>query len=320
MWRVFVVTVWCGCRWNFDALPDGEHDADVADAAVRASCVDLAATCGPDGTSSCCADVIIPGGSYLRGNDAATDGLFATTMFPATVSAFRLDTYEVTVGRFRAFVDAGRGTQAMPPSSGEGAHPNIAGSGWSSSWAALLPTDTAALIASLSCSTYPTWTPSAGSDETLPINCASWAVAAAFCIWDGGYLPTEAEWHLAASGGDEQRAYPWSVPAGATTIDCSFADYEGCAPGGPSTVASRSPTGDGRWGNADLAGNVWEWMLDYDGAMPMPCTDCLNTTPDAAHVLRGGSIASTSTTLRVADRHAETTRGDHIGVRCARPL
>jgi len=41
----------------------------------------------------------------------------------------RLDTYEVTVGRFRKFVMAGQGTQANPPVSGVGTHPKIAGSG-----------------------------------------------------------------------------------------------------------------------------------------------------------------------------------------------
>jgi formylglycine-generating enzyme len=329
MRRALVVMLWCGCRWNFDALPDSADDAgDAADAGdagddaavVPASCANLPDICGPTGTAPCCATVVVPGGTFFRGYDVAFDGLYPTMAFPATVSSFRLDTYEVTLGRFRAFVEAGGGTQAMPPSAGAGAHPNIAASGWSPTWNALLPTDTAALIASLTCSTYPSWTPTAAANEALPINCISWALAAAFCVWDGGYLPTEAEWHLAASGGDEQRAYPWSVPAGATTIGCGFADYQGCAPGGPSNVGSRSPTGDGRWSNADLAGNVWEWMLDYDGTLPMPCTDCLNTMPNAAHVLRGGSIASTTANLRAADRYAETARGDHIGVRCARPL
>jgi len=49
--------------------------------------------------------------------------------YPATVADFYLDKYEITVGRFRQFVNAGMGTQASPPASGAGAHSLITGSG-----------------------------------------------------------------------------------------------------------------------------------------------------------------------------------------------
>jgi hypothetical protein len=63
----------------------------------RPSCNGLAATCGPSGTADCCASNLVTGGTFNRSNDAN---------YPATVANFRLDNYEITVGRFRKFVAA----------------------------------------------------------------------------------------------------------------------------------------------------------------------------------------------------------------------
>src|SRR5881394_1504468 len=74
------------------------------------SCADLAATCGPSGNESCCTSIEVPQGT------TPLSGL--TSDPPASVSAFRLDKYEVTVGRLRVFVSAGLGTQLRPPDAG----------------------------------------------------------------------------------------------------------------------------------------------------------------------------------------------------------
>jgi formylglycine-generating enzyme len=49
-------------------------------------------------------------------------------------------------------------------------------------------------------STNQTWTDTVGSHENLPINCINWYEAYAFCIWDGGFLPSDAESEYAAAG------------------------------------------------------------------------------------------------------------------------
>jgi formylglycine-generating enzyme len=328
---------------GYPPLPElggGVSDAPSSDAPVDAvpppqflSCVGLAMTCGASGTDSCCNSPALPGGSYDRSYDLAGDSSSGNTMYPATVSAFRLDKYEVTVGRFRAFVEAGMGTRTSAPPTGAGAHVGIAGSGWDTSWNGSLAVDKAALVTAVKCSTtYQTWTDTPTANEHRPMNCVTWYEAMAFCAWDGGYLATEAEWNYAATGGDQQRAYPWSNPAGALTpLDSSHASYHdgtncvgdgaaGCALTDLVAVGSK-PLGDGGWGQSDLAGNVDEWTLDwYASIYAIPCTNCANLATASSRVVRGGSFSHDAIELRAGARvyYTPTNRYPSLGVRCTR--
>lgn len=318
-------------------VADASVDALTPDAPppLPASCVTLAATCGPTGSSPCCTSPLVPGGAFDRSYDVASDGMYPDTSSPATISSFRLDTYEVTVGRFRAFVTAGMGTQANPPMTGSGSR-ELNGTanqaGWDPSWNADLAPTTTALIAAVKCdATYQSWTDVPGASEALPMNCITWYEAFAFCAWDGGFLPTEAEWNYAASGGAEQRAYPWSSPPSSLTVDCAHANYDLVAPAGMhcvngstgavNRVGSESPAGDGKWGQADLSGNVWEYTLDwFQSPYGVPCDDCADLTPATFRVFRGGSFGDAASVLRSGDRvdAAPMSRGGPDGVRCAR--
>jgi formylglycine-generating enzyme len=281
------------------------------------SCQELAATCGPAGNESCCKTLPVPGGTFNRGFDGI---LYKEADHPATISPFYLDRYEVTVGRFRAFVNAGLGTRSHPPAEGSGAHPSIARSGWRSAFDAQLASDTPALKAALKCdATFGTWTDTAGPNENKPIECLDWYTAFAFCAWDGGRLPTYAEWNYAASGGSEHRYYPWSVPANSQVIDDSYAVYCGrtCV---PQNVGTKSPKGDAKWGQADLGGNAWEWTLDLSPKQYiMPCRDCAEVTEGSYRVFLGGSNNDIESTLLSASRHISVPEYKGvIGARCAR--
>src|SRR5690606_14529407 len=118
-----------------DAQPNSDDGGVVDDAPADAlpidpdappqfsSCTGLAPTCGPNANEDCCAAAMVPGGTFFRGYDVATDGKHDDQSAPATISSFVLDKYEVTVGRFRAFLAAGYGTQANAPAEGAGARP-----------------------------------------------------------------------------------------------------------------------------------------------------------------------------------------------------
>jgi formylglycine-generating enzyme required for sulfatase activity len=334
------------------APPDATGGVDASPPAPEfSSCGSLEATCGPDGEDSCCTSAAVPGGMFARGYDAAgDDGTISKDEFPATVSGFRLDKYEVTVGRFRAFVNAGMGTQQQPPITNAGARANLPGSGWDPDWTAKLAMNKTALLDGFTCKNQPTpptplptWSDNKGNSvaETRPMNCITWYEAMAFCVWDGGYLPTEAEWNYAATGGDDQRTFPWSNPPYSIQIDPSRASYrEGddstpnCLGDGMSSCAvtdlidvGTKPMGDGRWGQSDLTGNVFEWVLDSridtsdsDPRYKLPCTDCAELTAAPERVVRGGSSFFDSAYLRASKRGYVPSgdRNDDVGVRCAR--
>jgi formylglycine-generating enzyme required for sulfatase activity len=291
---------------------------------TRPSCEDGLSRCGPNGNIDCCISNGVPGGEFDRIND---------TGYPATVSSFLLDRYEVTVARFRHF--EAEFHAGYRPRVGDGKNPNDPNDeGWQSSFTAALPADRIAMRSALACHYHATWTDDdQGGNEERPINCVSWYTAFAFCIRDGGRLPTEAEWNYAAAGGDEQRVYPWSDPPVDDTIGVDHASYNsmgaleccgdytvGCEVTDFIKVGTRVD-GYGAFGHAELSGNVYEWTRDaFAAVLPMPCDDCANLADDTRHVIRGGCYSNHEGLLRTTFRldwlNDEESSG--IGIRCAR--
>ena len=292
--------------------------------------------CGTRG-DDCCASLKVPAGLYDR--TYTNDGSGATGEDdPASVSGFRLDLYLVTVGRFRQFVAAS--VAGWSPSAGAGRHAHLnggqglassAGSGYESGWdpadGIQLATTAADWATRLDCEpSFHTWTDAVGLNETLPMNCISWYEAYAFCIWDGGFLPSEAEWEYAAAGGSQQRSYPWGSTDPGTN---SLYMISGChyPPGAQAcaSVANIAPVGTatlgaGRWGQLDLAGDLSEWTLDWYAPYVSPCADCVFLTDYSYRVVRGGSFGTDTENVFPAARNGDvpTSRNAFYGVRCAR--
>jgi len=286
----------------------------------------------------------VTGGTYDRIYDLTDAGLPAPPVDggptgesePATISSFRLDKYLVTVGRFRSFVAAWSGGAGYLPAPGSGKHAHLNGGqglavgggtasyepGWlESSNGGVTPTDS-----NLVCLPgYATWTPAPAGQESLPINCVTWQEAYAFCIWDGGFLPSEAEWEYAAAGGNEQREYPWGATDPGTAYEyaiygCTYPNgNELCTGNGNLAPVGTAPRGAGRWGQLDLAGEVYEWTLDWYGPYTSSCVDCANLTQGSNRVIRGGDYAYDATYLIPSNRgNNPPGRMNGIGFRCAR--
>jgi formylglycine-generating enzyme len=281
--------------------------------------------CG--GGVSCCESIAVPGGTFPQGSHDVDAEMPERAV---TVSSFSLDKYEVTVGRFRKFVaefDYENGLK-----DGAGFNASIPDSGWREAWNKALPNsnDEHASLLKKCDSSFSTWTM---SDDTLPINCVTWFEAFAFCAWDGGRLPTEAEWEYAATGGAENRKYPWGSKAPSYDLAVYNCSYDGTPNAGNEDNCTandiapmgKKPDGAGRWGHLDLAGNMYEWVLDVYDAYPADASKdyaSVSSSMTFARVLRGGSWHSSDLgTLRAANRiycYSPLVRLTLYGFRCAR--
>ncbi len=299
------------------------------------SCVSTPTSCvGSDYVG--CDSYAVPGGSFLRGDDPLHEDAGA----PATISGFRLDSFELTVWRFRVFVDAVVLGTGIPQYAGQGVHSYLSGgkglngggdagayeTGWDPSWNAMFPTTLATWDTNLSSCTASTWGPMRLGNDGRPINCVTWYEADAFCIWDGGFLPSEAEWNYAAAGGALQRLYPWGSTDPAAG---SYAIY-GCLY--PQPFLCNDPAADnladfgyddgrGAFGQWNLAGNVAEWTLDfYAPAYPAPCQDCAELSPATQRIFRGGGFDRDEQSLYTSSRVPSdpSARYQDVGFRCAR--
>jgi formylglycine-generating enzyme required for sulfatase activity len=213
-----------------------------------------------------------------------------------TVPSFEAMKTEVTVGMYRACVDAG---VCSEPSTGS--YFTSASYNWNYM-----------------------------DREDHPINGVSWYDARTFAQWVGGDLPSESMWEYMARSRGQDITYPW----GNNSPTCNLAVFHdgqtqgnGCGEDRTWPVCSK-PAGNSDQDLCDLSGNVREWVLDLyvsnynnaptDGTAVCDTPICGLSTSN--RLVRGGGWDSTWVTLRAAFRNNTRPSGssENLGFRVCR--
>lgn len=240
----------------------------------------------PDGTAS------IPGGKFHMGlDDPPPDKPYppyldtARPTHQVTLAPYCIDLTEVTVEQYKKCSDMQGCLRATPDNRIEGL------------------TDVQKKAYDPLCNIS-----EPGARAKHPINCVDWEQAFEYCKAQGGRLPTEAEWELAALGQDG-RLYPWGddAPTKGLVNGCgkeclAWAKKNHVADDLPGSMYDADdgwettapvgsfPEGKSRYGLQDVVGNVWEWTADfYSEYTKDPQENPAGAPKGTDRVIRGGA-------------------------------
>ena len=155
----------------------------------------------------------------------------------------------------------------------------------------------------------------------LPVSFVSWNEALAYCQSEGGNLPSELQWNMAA-GYAQNNLYPWGDEEPSMALANFDGYYQGLIPAGS------LPQGASPFGVLDMGGNVREWMIDVfirenytDTRSPDVIFQTTVQLSEAERILKGGSSSDLPKTLEVKTHqwHGQNSPGFNRGFRCVYP-
>ena len=277
--------------------------------------------------------VRIPGGEFTMGSDEHYPE--EAPAHRVSMDGFWMDATAVTNAEFAAFVDTtGYKTIAerpLDPADFPGAPTEnlVPGS--------LVFTPPGGPVDLRHMSQWWVWTPGAcwkhpaGPDSSLadredhPVVHVAYEDAQAYAAWAGKRLPSETEWELAARGGLDGAAYTWGdAPEqdGQKLANYWHGDFPWRPERGYGTTAPVGSYPPNGFGLFDMAGNVWEWTIDwYGGSIEESYDPAQPQFRVPRKVIKGGSfLCADSYCLRYrpAARRPQMidTGMSHIGFRC----